>query len=138
MKMGSIDQIIDKHNGEASALIQVMLDIQHENGWLSPEALALVSRRLHVPLARVVHAATFHKAFSLVPPGDRQMHICNGTSCHARGAGSIIDRIDAIGRGEIKTVTCLGCCSSGPVMVVDGKYQAASAAGVEEILDDNQ
>ena len=34
-----IDQIIDKHNGEASSLIQVLLEIQSENHWLPKEAL---------------------------------------------------------------------------------------------------
>ena len=29
-----VDQIIDKHQGEASSLIQVLLDIQSENHWL--------------------------------------------------------------------------------------------------------
>ena len=29
-----IDQIIDRHHGEASSLIQVLLEIQSENNWL--------------------------------------------------------------------------------------------------------
>jgi NADH-quinone oxidoreductase subunit E len=29
-----IDQIIEKHHGEASSLIQVLLEIQSENPWL--------------------------------------------------------------------------------------------------------
>ena len=38
-----IDQIIDKHHGEASSLIQVLLEIQSENHWLPKEALERVS-----------------------------------------------------------------------------------------------
>ena len=34
-----IDQIIDKYHGDASYLIQVLLDIQAENSWLPREAL---------------------------------------------------------------------------------------------------
>ena len=41
-----IDQIIDKHHGEASSLIQVLLEIQSENHWLPKEALERVSRKI--------------------------------------------------------------------------------------------
>ncbi len=34
MEMDKVDQAIDKHHGEASSLIQILLDIQSENGWL--------------------------------------------------------------------------------------------------------
>ena len=37
MDIDRIDQIIDKHQGEASSLIQVLLEIQSENHWLPRE-----------------------------------------------------------------------------------------------------
>jgi len=86
MDNGRIDQIIDKHNGEASLLIQVLLEIQSENHWLPKEALERVSEKLQVPLTRILHIATFYKAFSLVPKGRHEVHICVGTACHVRGA----------------------------------------------------
>jgi len=83
MEMDRIDQIIDKHQGEASSLIQILLDIQSENHWLPKEALDRVGERLDVPLSRIQHIATFYKAFSLVPKGRHEVHICVGTACHA-------------------------------------------------------
>jgi NADH:ubiquinone oxidoreductase subunit E len=67
MDSDRIDQIIDKHQGEASSLIQILLDIQSENHWLPKEVLERVSEKLRVPLTRIQHIATFYKAFSLVP-----------------------------------------------------------------------
>ena len=127
-----IDQIIDKHQAEASSLIQVMLEIQSENNWLPKEALERVSERLEVPLARILHIATFYKAFSLVPKGRHGVHICVGTACHVRGATRILDTVQeltGIKPGEtdldlkfsLETVNCLGCCALGPVMEIDGK-----------------
>jgi NADH-quinone oxidoreductase subunit E len=55
MDNNRIDQIIDKHQGEVGSLIQLLLDIQHENGWLPKEALERVSEKLQVPFARVQH-----------------------------------------------------------------------------------
>ena len=127
-----IDQIIDKHQGEASSLIQVLLEIQSENHWLPKNGLERVSEKLQVPLTRILHIATFYKAFSLVPKGRHEVHICVGTACHVRGATRILDTVEeatGIKPGEtdldlkfsLETVNCLGCCALGPVVEVDGK-----------------
>jgi NADH-quinone oxidoreductase subunit E len=132
MDSDRIDQIIDKHQGEASSLIQVLLEIQSEHHWLPKEALERVSEKLQVPLTRILHIATFYKAFSLVPKGRHEIHICTGTACHVRGAPRVLDTVQdltGIKPGEtdldlkfsLETVNCLGCCALGPVMVIDGK-----------------
>ena len=132
MEIDKIDRIIDKHHGQASSLLQILLDIQIENSWLPKEALERVSDKLEVPLTRIQHIATFYKAFSLVPKGRHKIHICMGTACHVRGATRILDTVEeatGIKPGEtdldlkfsLETVNCLGCCALGPVMEVDGK-----------------
>jgi len=132
MELKDVDRIIDRHQGEASSLIQVLLEIQAENHWLPREALERVSERLQVPMSRIRHIATFYKAFSLVPKGRHEVHVCVGTACHVRGATRILDKLKdltGISPGEtdldlkfsLETVNCLGCCALGPVMVVNGK-----------------
>ncbi|NLL21212.1 MAG: NAD(P)H-dependent oxidoreductase subunit E [Firmicutes bacterium] len=132
MDIARVDQIIDKHNSEASSLIQILLDIQSENHWLPKEALERISERLQVPYTRIQHIATFYKAFSLVPKGRHQVHICMGTACHVRGAQRVLDTLQdltGIKPGEtdldlkysLETVNCLGCCALGPVIEIDGK-----------------
>ena len=66
MDSARVDEIIDRYYGEASALIQVLLQIQSEHHWLPKETLKRVSEKLGVPLTRIQHIATFYKAFSLV------------------------------------------------------------------------
>jgi len=68
-----IDKIIDKHQGKTNSLIQVLLEIQRENHWLPQEILDRVSKKLDVPLSRVMQIVTFHKTFSLIP--DRQNEV---------------------------------------------------------------
>ena len=132
MDKEKIDQIIAKYNNEPSALIQILLDIQSENHWLPGEALEMISEALDVPLTRIQQIATFYKAFSLVPKGRHEIHICVGTACHVRGASRVLDTVQdhtGIMAGEtdldmkftLETVNCLGCCALGPVMEVDGK-----------------
>lgn len=140
MEIEKIDQIIDKHNGEASSLLQIMLDIQSENNWLPKEVLGRVSEKLEVPLNRIQHIATFYKAFSLVPKGRHKVHVCMGTACHVRGATRVLDTIQnvtGIKPGEtdldlkfsLETVNCLGCCALGPVLEVDGTTHGKMTPG---------
>ncbi|HDR16666.1 MAG TPA: NAD(P)H-dependent oxidoreductase subunit E [Desulfobacteraceae bacterium] len=145
MENDRIDRIIEKHGGEPSSLIQVMLDIQSENHWLPKEALERISGKLQVPMTRIHHIATFYKAFSLVPKGRHRIHICMGTACHVRGAPRVLDAVQNlidIRPGEtdldlkfsLETVNCLGCCALGPVMEIDGethgKMTSADVSGI--------
>ncbi len=141
-----IDRIIDKHQGEASSLIQVLLDVQSEYQWLPKEALQIVSERMGVSLAQIQHIATFYKAFSLVPKGRHQVNICMGTACHVRGAARILDNMQeltGIKPGEtdvdlkfsLETVNCLGCCALGPVVEINGKtHGKVSTADSADVL----
>ena len=146
MNNDKIDGIIDKYEGKASAVIQALLEIQRENRWLPRDVLVKVSEKLGVPLNRIQHIVTFYKAFSLVPKGRHEIHICMGTACHVRGATRVLDTVqDLIGikpgetssdlKYSLKTVNCVGCCSLGPVMVIDGEYHGKMApAQSEEVL----
>jgi NADH-quinone oxidoreductase subunit E len=141
-----IDKIIDKYPCDPSSLIQVLLEIQSENRWLPKEALKRVSERLKVPLNRIQHIITFYKAFSVVPKGRHEIHVCTGTACHVRGAPRILNAVqDVIGikpgetdeelKFSLETVNCVGCCALGPVMVIDGVYYGKMApAKSEEVL----
>jgi len=137
-----VDEIIDNHDGRTEALIQILLDIQHEYRWLSKPILLHICERLDIPLARIYHLATFYKHFSLLPQGRHSISVCLGTACHVRGATRLLDRVtDIIGvesgqttpdeRFTLSTVNCLGCCALGPVMVIDDEY--ASDPKVKEL-----
>ncbi len=138
MNNDKIDQIIDQFQGDANSLIQILLEIQSEHHWLPQEALEKVSKKLQVPLSRIRHIVTFYKAFSLVPRGRHEIHICMGTACHVRGAPRVLDTVqDLVGikpgetdmdlKFSLETVNCLGCCALGPVMEVDGKHHGKMA-----------
>lgn len=147
MDTATIDRIIGKHQGEASSLIQVLLEIQSEYSWLPKKALERVGEKLKVPFSRIQHIATFYKAFSLVPKGRHRVHICVGTACHVRGATRVLDKVQdltGIKPGEtdtelkfsLDTVNCLGCCALGPVMEIGGKtHGKLSPANTEDVIN---
>jgi len=139
--------ILQKFNNNSAMLVGILQDAQSELGYLPHEALHAIHEYLDIPLTRVYSVATFFKAFSLVPLGKHQVHICMGTACHVRGAEKILDSVkrelciepgtsDKDLNFSLETVNCLGACALGPIMVVDGKYHGnMKIEGVKSILE---
>lgn len=130
---GIVKRTMEDYLYDKSMLIQILLKLQRNFGWLPKEMLSEVSKQLEVPLSQVYQVATFYKAFSLAPRGRHLIRLCMGTSCKVRGAPIILDNVKRlldVDRGEttpdgkfsLETVNCLGCCALGPMITVDGEY----------------
>ncbi|MGD8290950.1 MAG: NAD(P)H-dependent oxidoreductase subunit E [Desulfobacterales bacterium] len=128
-----IDQIVDKYQGKPGALIHVLMDVQSENQWLPKEILSTISRKLEVPLSRVIQIASFYKTFRLTPKGRHEIQVCNGTSCHLRGSDRLLDSVqqligirpgemDTDAKFSLETGSCQGCCTLGPEIIIDGRH----------------
>jgi NADH-quinone oxidoreductase subunit E len=124
-----VENILQRHPQDPSAIIQVMLDVQNELYYLPRDVLDRISEHLHVPLSRTYNLATFYKAFSLKPKGKFPIAVCTGTACHVQGAVRILDQIQrelGIREGEttkdrkfsVESVRCLGCCGLAPVVTI--------------------
>jgi NADH-quinone oxidoreductase subunit E len=128
-----IDEILDEFKGKPGNLIHALMEIQEENRWIPKEILDRISEKLDVPLNRVMQVASFYKVFSLTPKGRNTVHVCSGTSCHLRGASSLMHSLeeltgvkaghtDANANFTLEHGNCLGCCTLGPEMIVNGKH----------------
>jgi NADH-quinone oxidoreductase subunit E len=132
-ELTDVEKILNKYQNEKTALIQILLDIQAQNHWLSKPALIWVSARLGVPWSQIYHIATFYKAFSLIPRGRHLVQVCLGTACQVRGGPRVLEKVmevlkikpgetDQEQKFTLDTVNCLGCCALGPVVAVDKDY----------------
>ena len=131
MEVSQIDGIIKQYKGRESAILAILQDIQAKEKYLPKEALEYVSQKMHIPLAQVFRIATFYNALSLKPRGRHKVDVCLGTACHVRGGNKILEKMErdlgiSVGdttkdkRFTLESVHCVGCCSLGPVAVVDG------------------
>ena len=131
MEALEIDGIIKQNGGRESAILSILQDIQAKEKYLPKEALEYVSQKMQIPLVHVFRLATFYNALSLKPRGRHTIDVCLGTACHVRGGERILEKMErdlGISVGEttkdkrftLESVHCVGCCSLGPVAVVDG------------------
>jgi len=145
-ELRDVDEVVDRYEDDKSALIQILLEIQARNHWLSKPALLWVSERLGVPMAQICQIATFYKAFSLTPRGRHLIRVCLGTACHVRGGPRILESVERAlgvkagettsdGKFTLETVNCLGCCALGPVIEIDSQYHGSqSPVNVKKVL----
>jgi len=132
MESSEIDTIIKHHDGKQSALLAILQDIQVKEKYLPKEVLEQVSQKMQIPVTQIFRIATFYNALSIKPRGRHKVDVCLGTACHVRGGTKILEKLERdlkISVGEttgdkrftLESVRCVGCCSLGPVAVVDGE-----------------
>jgi NADH-quinone oxidoreductase subunit E len=116
--------------GEKGILIPALQRVQEAAGYISRERILEIHQRSGIPLAHIYGVATFYSQFRLRPVGKNIIRVCHGTACHVSGANSISETLEdqlKIGNGEttpdrlftLETVSCLGCCSLAPVIMVN-------------------
>jgi NADH-quinone oxidoreductase subunit E len=132
MENSEVDTIIKQYKGKESAILAILQDIQSKKKYLPKEILEQVSQKMQIPVTHIFRLATFYNALSIKPRGRHKIDVCLGTACHVRGGNKIIDRMKrdlGIPVGEttkdkrftLESVRCVGCCSLGPVAVIDGE-----------------
>lgn len=149
-QISELDTILDKYEGEREMLIEILLDVQEEFNWISPEAARGIAQRLGIPLTQIYRVASFYKTLKLTPRGQHLIRVCLGTACHVRGGPIVMDLLkEFLGIDEDETtpdmkftlerVNCLGCCALGPVVVIDEDYHGkVQTTKVKEILESYQ
>lgn len=128
-------------------LLPLLQDIQSRYRYLPRASLKLVAEHLGIPESRVYAVATFYKALSLTPRGEKTVKVCLGTACHLRGAASVLDALSrSLGiplggttqdmRFTLETVNCLGACALAPVVTVNDRVYGQMTPGrVAELIE---
>lgn len=128
-----LKSLLQEFGAEQKELIHILHRVQLEFGYIPPQAIKEISRRLGISEGEIFGVLTFYKAFTLEPRGKHTVTVCMGTACHVRGGPHIVEEFErklGINAGEttpdrefsLETVNCLGCCAIGPVVVMDGRY----------------
>jgi len=126
------DEIIARYAGEKGALIPILQQAQEVYGYLPRSVMRHIAQKTNTPLQQVFGVATFYSQFYLHRRGKYVIQQCDGTACHVRGSGKIIDTVGnefSLHPGETsddykytyEVVYCLGSCGLAPVAVINNK-----------------
>jgi NADH-quinone oxidoreductase subunit E len=132
-KFERVNEIIEEHGREQSALIPILQEVQAEYRYLPEEILTYIATAMGLSAATVFGVATFYAQFSLEPKGKYVVRVCDGTACHVRHSMLVYQAIRSkleLKDGKfttpdmmftVETVACLGACGVAPAMVVNGE-----------------
>ena len=123
-----LERAMSRHQYSGDALIEVLHTAQELYGFLSPERLKTIARKLRLPPSRVLGVASFYHFFSLKPKGEHTMVVCLGTACYVAGALGLMEVLDrrcgAGSKVSVQTARCIGSCGLAPAVIADGKILA--------------
>lgn len=130
------------------SLITILQKTQEIYGYIPIDAVYHIAERTGNTPAKILGVATFYSQFRFQAIGKYLIMLCKGTACYINGADRIADAVmEELGIGNNETtedglftlslVSCLGCCSLAPVMMVNNKtYGSLTPDKVRKILRD--
>lgn len=128
-------------------LLSALYIAQEQYGWLSPEAIRRVAKRLQLNPGQVYSTASFYTMFRMQPEGRYIIQVCEGLSCYlVGGADPLIDYLSKKlevkpgkttpdGKFTLQIVQCLAACDCAPALKVnDELYGNLSLEKIDELL----
>ncbi len=141
-----IEKILAKYPVKQSALLPLLTLTQEQEGYISPDAMIEIGRRLDVSPAYVESVCSFYTMYFTKPVGKYVIKFCINISCHLNGCDDLLSYTEkklGIKAGEttddkkftILKEECLAACCEAPVMQVNNKYFVnVNPQKVDEVL----
>jgi NADH-quinone oxidoreductase subunit E len=140
-------EIIARYPKPRSALLPMLHLVQAEEGFVSPEGIALCAQELGLTKAEVGAVATFYTMYRRRPAGEYHVGICTNTLCAVLGGDELMaqakdhlgignNETTADGRVSLEHIECNAACDYAPVVMVNWEfYDDQTPASVRELLD---
>ena len=141
-----LEDVLAHYADVKGSLITILQKTQEIYGYIPIDAVYHISGRTGLTPAKIMGVATFYSQFRFQAVGKYLIMICKGTACYVNGAERIIEAVsDELGIGDNQTtedglfslslVSCLGCCSLAPVMMInEDTYGSLTPDKVRKIL----
>ena len=136
---------VTHHGASRDELIPILNDLNRQLGYLSGETLNEVSRLIGLSRSQLFGVASFYQMLSTKPLGEHVIQFCESAPCHVVGGRQLWQALcdtlhlkagetSADGKWSLITVSCLGVCAVGPVLVIDddlyGHVEPAQLPGI--------
>ena len=143
-----LEDVLASYADVKGSLITILQKTQEIYGYIPVDAVYHISARTGLTPAKILGVATFYSQFRFQAVGKYLIMICKGTACYVNGAERIIEAVqEELGIGDNQTtedglfslslVSCLGCCSLAPVMMInEDTYGSLTPDKVKKILRD--
>ncbi len=129
-----ITELAAQYPSKQSAIIPALWAVQHEQGYVTEQAMGEIAQLLDLPPSLIEATASFYSLFLTKPEGRHDVVICVNAPCMLRGADEMAAYLEqhlGVRDGQTttdgaitwhSTIECLGACGGAPMMQVDHRF----------------
>ena len=144
-----IENILKKYpeKKKLSAILPLLTLTQRQEGYVSPEAMVEIGKRLDCSPAYVQSVCSFYTMYYTHPVGKHLILFCHNISCQLNGADDLlkytaeklnvkVGETTADKKFTLHREECLAACCGAPMMRVnDTYYENLTRERIDHILD---
>jgi [NiFe] hydrogenase diaphorase moiety large subunit len=123
--------ILARHGGDASRLLQVLLEVQDAYHYIPSVAIDHIAAHLGVPRVNVEGVAGFYSFFSTQPVGEYRLLFSGNITDQMLGKDELMQylcnklwiepgKVSEDGLVSVDSTSCTGMCDQGPAALVNG------------------
>ena len=144
-----LDEICSRYPAEQrkSAILAALYLAQHQQGYLTRNAMRHVAGAIRCTPAEVEDVVSFYTMFYTRPVGRHVLQVCRTLSCALMGAERVTEALsealgikpgetDASGEFTLLEVECLGACDRAPVVGVNDHWHECQRPDAARALVD--
>lgn len=127
----TIEKILLGFDPEISNLLPALEEISATFGYVAKGDAQKTADYFSVPLSKVYETASFYDLIDTKKQPSLLIQVCSGTNCTVNDGFGIIKEIEnyfkiKVGdefnpKVRLETISCLGHCGEGPVVVINGR-----------------
>jgi len=129
--------LVDKHGKNPEALLEILMEIQEEKGYLEKEKIHDVARALKIPSRQAYGVATFYSMLALSSRPKNILRVCDGPVCWMYAAEKTHQAAETLASDNpdwnLEKTSCLGLCDRAPAVLVND--QQAGPITPEKVQD---
>ena len=143
-------ELIARYPKPRSALLPMLHLVQAEEGYVTPDGIALCAELLGLTKAEVGAVATFYTMYKRRPVGDYHVGVCTNTLCAVMGGDAIFAALkEHLGVGTrtattddgkvtLEHIECNAACDYAPVVMVNWEFfdNQTPRVGASELVDE--
>jgi NADH-quinone oxidoreductase subunit E len=143
-----VDELLTRYPTKRATCLPVLHLCQRQEGWISPEAIEYVARRLELTTSDVKGVVTFYTMYHQHKVAPNVVWVCRTLSCELRGAKAVQKHLEKRfgcgaggtskdGKFTLKTAECLAACGQAPMVQINNDFhENLSIEKLDRIIDE--
>ena len=143
-----VDDLLTRYPTKRATCLPVLHLCQRQEGWISPEVIDYVARRIGIATSEVKGVVTFYTMYHQEKVAPNVLWVCRTLSCELRGARALQTHLEKRfgchaggtskdGKFTLKTAECLAACGQAPMVQINDEYfENLTIEKLDRLLDD--